>query len=88
MKVTPLHKYYSEDHLIEVIEKMKTLGPPVLRGTHDPETDRWFAHEGTHRLRAAAFLNITPVMIHIPWPKAKKAMIRARYRDDIHVFKD
>jgi hypothetical protein len=80
MIVQPLHLHYSPWFLRVVINRMIDLGPPTLRAYFDTETGVWFAHEDTHRLRAAAHLGFTPTMLHSPWRKGKKALARARCR--------
>ena len=84
--VTPLHWYYRPAHLAHVIGEMRRLGPPRIRAHFDGEV--WFAREGTHRLRAAKALGITPVMVPVPWHRSKPSLARARYAAirDGHVF--
>lgn len=77
MKVNPLHWYWSDEHLIEVILEMLVRGPPVLRGYFDGSV--WHAIEGTHRLHAAFCLNLIPVMVPAKWRKAKKALAQAQH---------
>ena len=87
--VNPLHRYYREDHLAEVVTTMRRLGPPTLRATWDAEAGVWHAHEGTHRLRAAVSLGLVPTMVHVPWRKSREALRRARIGATLnaHVFR-
>lgn len=50
-------------HLAEVIEEMKVLGAPVIR-VYD-NGDEIVALEGSHRLAAAAALDLTPVIVRM-----------------------
>lgn len=84
--VTPLHHYYRPAHLDHVIGEMRRLGPPRIRAFFDGEA--WYAREGTHRLRAAKALGVTPILVPVRWRRTKAAMERARYAAirDGHVF--
>jgi hypothetical protein len=86
--VTPLHAHYREDHLAHVKAEMLHRGPPRLRGYFDALTATWFMREGTHRLRAAKALGITPVLVAVPWWRSRKSLDRARHaaRRTAHVF--
>lgn len=86
--VTPLHAHYSPAHLQHVVREMRRRGPPHIRAYLDAETGTWFALEGTHRLRAAKHLSLVPVMLAVPWPRTRKALIRARHAAETrgHVF--
>lgn len=77
--VTPLHAHFSPSRLVNVIEAMRTLGPPTIRGYFDEVSGAWFASEGTHRLRAAMFLGLVPVMVSVPWRRGAEALRRARF---------
>src|SRR5882762_6341072 len=77
--VTSLHHYYNPTHLLEVIEDMRRLGPPMIRAHYHAPIDAWLAVEGTHRLRAALALGVVPIMIPVPWRKTAKALERARF---------
>jgi hypothetical protein len=59
MKVALLHDHFDYDYLIEIIKKIEKLGPPRIRVFHI-ENDLYQAIEGSHRLRAAAAMGITP----------------------------
>lgn len=78
IRVNPLHGYFRPAHLEHVVREMKRLGPPVLRGYFDAEWNTWHAREGTHRLRAALRLGLTPVFAPVKWGKTKAALERAR----------
>ena len=78
MKVCTLHWYFSDRHLLDVIEQMRLLGPPELRGFYDPGAGV-LLKEGTHRIRAAHHLGITPVIRLVPWWRSRKSLARARY---------
>ena len=88
MIVVPLHHYFRPDHLEQVVEQMRTLGPPRIRGYFDQEVGVWYAFEGTHRLRAAKILGPTPVLVPSRWVKGRKALARARFAVAMrgHVF--
>lgn len=77
--VTPLHHHHDPAHLLTVIERMRTLGPPRVRAHLDVATGAWLAFEGTHRLRAALFLAVVPIMVQAPWRRGPRALHRARY---------
>lgn len=77
--VTPLHAHYSADKLRRVVDDMRRMGRPRIRAYYDPAADAWLALEGTHRLRAAAVLGISPVMVPTAWPRSRKALERARF---------
>lgn len=80
MIVNPLHAYYSPAHLEHVIAEMRQRGAPVLRAHYDREAGIWHAREGTHRLRAAKALGLTPVLVPVPWRRTQAALVRARFR--------
>lgn len=84
--VTPLHHYYRPAHLSHVISEMRRLGAPRIHAYFDGEV--WFAREGTHRLRAAKALGITPIMVPVRWRRTAAALERARYAAirDGHLF--
>lgn len=63
MRVALLHNHYSEQHLADVTTEMLTLGAPRIRAIYDPCYGMYIALEGSHRLRAAQSLGITPIMI-------------------------
>lgn len=79
MTIVPLHHYFRQSHLERVIEQMRTLGAPKIRACHDPVSGAWFALEGTHRLRAAKALGLTPIPVPVKWKRGQKALIRARH---------
>lgn len=56
------HKHFDPAHLAEVTAQMQKLGPPTIRAVWDPNNQEWLAIEGSHRLRAAAALGLTPVI--------------------------
>ena len=76
--VCPLHKYYTPAHLDHVKREMTRLGPPRLRGYL--HTDGvWYMREGTHRLRAAHALGVSPVLVPIPWWRSRRSLERAQF---------
>lgn len=79
MIVAPLHRHFSQEHLVEVIGEMRRLGPPVLRAHRDAVTGMWFEREGTHRLRAAHSLELTPILVPVQWWRTRAALERARW---------
>lgn len=78
MIVCPLHWYYSPDHLAEVQEEMAVRGPPRLRGYMDDEAGVFLLREGTHRIRSAHAMGLVPVLVCIPWWRARSRLDRAR----------
>lgn len=76
ISVNPLHWYYRQVHLEHVIIEMRRRGAPVIRAFFDGEI--WHAKEGTHRLRAAKILGLTPVLVPVPWRRSQAALERAR----------
>ena len=78
MIVCPLHWYYSADHLAEVQAEMVRRGPPRLRGYLDEVSGAFLLREGTHRVRAAQRLGLVPVLVPIPWWRARARLDRAR----------
>lgn len=77
--VSPLHRYFSQAHLEHVAAQMRELGAPRLRGYHDATSGCWLLMEGTHRIRAAKQLGLTPVLISVPWWRSAAALERARF---------
>lgn len=77
--VAPLHRYFSPDHLVDVIGEMRRRGAPTLRAYFDASSGAWLAREGTHRLRAAFLLRVAPVLISITWWRSGAALERARF---------
>lgn len=88
VRVNPLHGYYRADHLDRVVAEMRRRGPPVIRAAWDEEGRVWHAREGTHRLRAALFLGIAPVIVPVRWTKSRDSIERARHAAGryAHVF--
>lgn len=60
MKIALVHNDYSERHLAEVIEEMKTLGSPTIKAVWMECYGHWAALEGCHRIRAAKALGLVP----------------------------
>lgn len=58
------HKLTKQDaeHLAEVTATMQERGAPTIRALWAPEHGVWLALEGSHRLRAAADLDLVPVV--------------------------
>ena len=85
--VTPLHWYYRPEHLEHVIGEMQRRGAPRIRAYFDGQV--WYAKEGTHRLRAALALALTPVMLPERWGRSEEAYQRAQWAAlrNGHVFK-
>jgi len=77
--VCPLHHYHRTDHLEAVVERMRVLGPPTLRGYWDDEARAWLMREGTHRLLAALRLGLAPRLRPIPWWRTRASLERARW---------
>ena len=77
MVVNPPHLHFRQTHLDHVIAEMRHRGPPVLRAYYDG--DMWHAREGTHRLRAAKILGLTPVIVPVRWRRSGASLVRARF---------
>lgn len=71
MIITPLHRHFSPSHLADVVAAMRIMGPPRIRAYYDATSGAWFALEGTHRLRAALQLGMSPVMVPVRWPRSR-----------------
>ncbi len=65
MDISLYHTHYSEQHLADVTEQMRTLGAPQIRAIWSEVYGIWMAVEGCHRLRAAVALGLTPEIIDI-----------------------
>ena len=65
MNIILLHKQYNEKHLTEVSAEMKNLGVPEIRAIWSEVYGAWMAVEGSHRIRAAYELGLTPQIIDI-----------------------
>lgn len=61
MDVVLMHAHFDEQHLVKVMDEMRTLGAPVIRAVHI-DGSLWVALEGCHRLRAAEKLGLVPVL--------------------------
>lgn len=82
--VVPLHNYFDPARLVVVENRMKAMGPPRIRAYRDAEFGCWYALEGTHRLWAAEFLGLAPVLVSTRWPRGRQALLRARYRPAVY----
>ena len=60
MRIILVHAHYSEAHLQDVIESMRTLGAPRIQAVWSDVYNAWCALEGCHRIRAAKVLGLTP----------------------------
>ena len=78
MIVCPLHWYFSPSHLAHVEAEMVRRGPPRLRGFMDPQSGAFLLSEGTHRIRTAHRLGLTPVLVPVPWWRAQDRLVSAR----------
>jgi hypothetical protein len=67
MRIALVHDHYSEEHLAEVIEQMKTLGAPKIHAVWMPCYDHYAALEGCHRIRAAKELGLIPEIIEVEY---------------------
>lgn len=77
--VNPPHGHYRPDHLEAVKAEMRRRGPPVLRAAWDAAAGVWHAREGTHRLRAAIALGVTPILVPVPWKRSAQGRTRALF---------
>ena len=57
-KVYAKHLPYEDGHLGKVVEDMRTQGAPTIRVVE--YKGYYFALEGSHRIAAAHYLNLTP----------------------------
>ena len=62
MKIALCQKHYDMDHLKMVMRQMEKMGAPTIRCVFMPCYHHWAALEGTHRLRAAHILGLTPII--------------------------
>jgi hypothetical protein len=67
MKIALVHDHYSEEHLAEVIEQMKTLGAPKIHAVWMECYGHFAALEGCHRIRAAKVLGLVPEIIEVDY---------------------
>ena len=65
VEIVLLHDHYSDKHLAEVMDEMRTLGTPVLRAIWSEGHGCWYALEGCHRLRAAHSLGLMPMIVAV-----------------------
>jgi hypothetical protein len=86
MLVNPLHWYWRESHVQEVLAQMRSLGAPRLRAYFDGTV--WHAREGTHRLQAAKRLGLVPVMVPVPWRRTRAALEAAKHSRRVIEFDD
>ena len=77
--VCPLHWHHDPARLERVLAIMRERGAPTLRGFVDAEWSLVLLSEGTHRIRAAALLELVPTIVAIPWWRTKEALARARF---------
>lgn len=78
MLVCPLHWYFRPSHVDDVAAEMARRGPPRLHGFFDRHSGAFLLREGTHRIRAAHRLGLAPVLVSIPWWRAKGRLSSAR----------
>jgi len=67
MKIALVHDHYSEEHLAEVIEQMKSLGAPKIHAVWMECYGHFAALEGCHRIRAAKVLGLVPEIIEVDY---------------------
>ena len=60
MQIALLHKHYNRGQLEQVKREMVELGAPIIRAIWSEMYGLWLAVEGSHRLRAAEELGISP----------------------------
>ena len=58
-----LHNHYDAKHLDSVVADMRVLGAPTIHVLDLGFDGLYQALEGSHRLRACAILDITPILI-------------------------
>jgi len=66
MDVVLMHNHFDAEHLDKVMDKMRTMGAPVIRAVHI-DGSLWVALEGCHRLRAAEKLGLVPVLEEVEY---------------------
>lgn len=62
MIINTYHNYYDSNHLSKVTEEMRLRGAPIIRCIWSGIHCEWMAIEGSHRLRAAHALGLTPII--------------------------
>ena len=60
MEIKLLHKYYDREHLETVKKEMEQRGTPTIKAVWVDHADYYQSLEGSHRIRAAKELGITP----------------------------
>ena len=72
MTIILVHNDYDEQHLIEVKDKMQTLGATKIHAVWEDCYCTWQALEGCHRIRAAKELGLTPIIIPVEWSETRQ----------------
>lgn len=80
LTISLLHDHYDANHLAAVVSEMRTMGAPTIRAV-DLGEGQWAALEGCHRLRAAAELGLTPILVPVEYSETLTT-------DDLGMAKD
>ena len=67
MKIALVHSHYNSEKLERVKEEMKVLGAPKIHAVWMECYGHWAALEGSHRIRAAKELGLTPEIIEVDY---------------------
>lgn len=67
MNIALIHAHFNADHLALVKAQMADLGAPVIKAVWMDCHGHWAALEGSHRIRAAAELGLTPVIEEVEY---------------------
>lgn len=67
MKIALPHNHYDPDHLDAVTAEMQVLGAPTIKAVWMECYGVWAALEGSHRIRAAANLRLSPIIDEIAY---------------------
>ena len=78
MTIALLHKHYDKKHLENIKNEMLEMGTPEIKMIFNESQGVWMAIEGSHRLRAAKELNITPEIIDVTNEKNSRISMRGR----------
>jgi hypothetical protein len=76
MRIILPHTHYDADHLAQVVDVMEQAGSPRIKAVWVDAYESWVALEGSHRLRAAQQLGLTPRIQRIRYSGRMLSSIR------------
>jgi hypothetical protein len=81
MQIILPHRHYDVDHLAAVIETMRALGAPRIKAVNCGEY--YVALEGSHRIRAAQALGLTPLIDEVEYSETATTdeVVPGQYQD-------